>query len=70
MEHLNQYLKSHKANWLAAQIGVSNAYITKLRQGKTTPSLARAFQIERATEGKVPASGWVADAAGAEGKSQ
>ena len=59
MEKLNQWLEDNKATALADQIGVTKAYIWQLRKGRTSISLKRAFQIEDATGGAVPARSWL-----------
>lgn len=41
----------------AAAIGVSRPYVTRLRQGKRTPSLALALKIEAWSGGKVAVAG-------------
>jgi transcriptional regulator with XRE-family HTH domain len=48
-----------RAGDLARQIGVSEAYISDLRKGKRSPSLAVAFAIEDATGGAVTARSWL-----------
>jgi DNA-binding transcriptional regulator YdaS (Cro superfamily) len=59
MEHLKAYLKTHKAKALAEAIGVSPSYLSDMKKGNRVPSLRVAFAIEDATQGAVPARGWV-----------
>jgi transcriptional regulator with XRE-family HTH domain len=59
MTKLDTYLKPMRAGDLARQIGVSEAYISDLRKGKRSPSLAVAFAIEDATGGVVTARSWL-----------
>lgn len=43
----------------AARLGISASYMSDIINGKKRPSLDLAFEIERETEGFVPASTWV-----------
>lgn len=47
----------------ARKIGISRSYLSEIASGKKRPSLALAFKIESATEGAIPASSWVSEAA-------
>jgi transcriptional regulator with XRE-family HTH domain len=60
MEHLHNYLKKHKANALAQEVGISQSYLSDIKKGNRVPSLRVAFAIEDATQGFVPARSWVA----------
>lgn len=60
MEHLKTYLKTHKAKALAQVVGISPSYLSDMKKGNRVPSLRIAFAIEDATQGAVPARGWVA----------
>lgn len=55
MEHLQTYLKTHKATALAQAVGISNSYLSDIKKGNRVPSLRVAIAIEDATEGAVPA---------------
>jgi len=59
MEKLNEWLAHNKVSDLAAALGVTKGYISQLRKGSTSISLRRAFQIEDATGGAVPARSWL-----------
>ena len=59
MEHLQTYLKTHKATALAQAVGMSPSYLSDMKKGNRVPSLKVAFAIEDATQGAVPARGWV-----------
>ena len=59
MEHLQTYLKTHKATALAQAVGISPSYLSDMKNGNRAPSLKVAFAIEDATQGAVPARGWV-----------
>lgn len=59
MEHLQTYLKTHKATALAQSVGISPSYLSDMKKGNRVPSLKVAFAIEDATQGAVPARGWV-----------
>jgi DNA-binding transcriptional regulator YdaS (Cro superfamily) len=61
MEKLNAWLEENKASDLAERLGVTKGYIWQLRKGRTSISLRRAFQIEDATNGAVPARSWLID---------
>ena len=63
MEHLKEYLKTHKGSALAQAVGISASYLSDIKKGNRVPSLRVAFAIERATEGKVPARAWVEEVA-------
>ena len=63
MNQLQAYLDASgvKPSELAAKVGTSRGYISDLANGKRArPGLTVAAAIERATDGAVPASGWVA----------
>lgn len=64
MSTLSTYLKANGVTQeaFAEQIGVSQAHIAKIC-GVKKPSLAVALRIERATDGAVPASSWIQEAA-------
>lgn len=47
-----------RGEW-AARLGVSKSYLSELEHGKKRPSLEIAVEIERLTEGAVPAASWV-----------
>jgi DNA-binding XRE family transcriptional regulator len=55
MEHLQTYLKTHKATALAQAVGISSSYLSDIKKGNRVPSLRVAIAIEDATEGAVPA---------------
>jgi transcriptional regulator with XRE-family HTH domain len=59
MEHLQTYLKTHKAKPLAEAVGISQSYLSDMKKGYRSPSLRVAVAIEDATEGAVPARAWV-----------
>jgi transcriptional regulator with XRE-family HTH domain len=61
MDQLQRYLNTggNSARQLAILVGVSPAFISMLRHGQKTPSLAVAFAIEDATGGAVPARSWL-----------
>jgi len=59
MEHLQTYLKTHKAKPLAEAVGISQSYLSDMKKGNRTPSLRVALAIEDATNGAVPARSWV-----------
>ncbi|MBV7408184.1 helix-turn-helix transcriptional regulator [Maritimibacter sp. DP1N21-5] len=48
---------------MAEALGIGRAYLSLLENGRKRPSLELAFAIERATNGEVPASSWIEDAA-------
>lgn len=47
-----------RSEW-AARLGVSKSYLSELENGKKRPSLEVAVEIERLTDGAVPAASWV-----------
>jgi DNA-binding transcriptional regulator YdaS (Cro superfamily) len=47
-----------RAAW-ADRLGISRSYLSDLLNGKKTPSLSLASQIERLTNGMVLASSWM-----------
>jgi transcriptional regulator with XRE-family HTH domain len=59
MEHLQTYLKTHKAKPLAEAVGISQSYLSDMKKGNRSPSLRVAVAIEDATEGAVPVRAWV-----------
>jgi len=59
MEKLDAYLNENSSSELARILGVTKGYVSQLRHGRREPSLRRAFQIEDATGGAVPARGWL-----------
>jgi transcriptional regulator with XRE-family HTH domain len=59
MEHLQEYLKTHKGSALAQAVGISASYLSDIKKGNRVPSLRVAFAIEDATNGDVPARSWV-----------
>ena len=63
MEHLQEYLETHKGSALARAVGISASYLSDIKKGNRVPSLRVAFAIERATNGAVPAKSWVKDEA-------
>lgn len=68
MEALRRYLESSGLNCssFAARLGVQDSTVWRWIHGKgpqrRSPSLAMAFEIERLTQGVVPASSWQAPA--------
>lgn len=64
MEQLILYLAARKRERIetkgefAKRIGVSQPYLSNLLAGRSYPSLALAFDIEAATDGRVPVSAW------------
>ena len=59
MEHLQTYLKTHKATALAQAVGISPSYLSDMKKGNRVPSLRVAVAIEDATDGAVPVRSWV-----------
>jgi hypothetical protein len=59
MEHLQTYLKTHKAKPLAEAVGISQSYLSDMKKGNRSPSLRVAVAIEDATDGAVPARSWL-----------
>ena len=61
MSSLTQHLTSHGLTQraFAARIGVDPSIVSRLCANLMTPSLHLAIQIERETNGAVPASSWV-----------
>lgn len=49
-----------RAEW-AAELQISEAFLSQIVNGRKRPSLDVAFRIERATNGAVPASSWATD---------
>lgn len=49
----------HTQASFAARLGISASYMSDIINGKKRPSLDLAFDIERETQGSVPASTWV-----------
>jgi len=49
-----------KQSDLADRLGISQAFLSQLLNGRRTPSLELAVRIERLTGGAVPAASWVA----------
>lgn len=65
MTHLRTYLEAtgtRQADF-ADMIGVTQATVSKIADGKLTPSLKVAAAIEAATEGEVRAASMIADLA-------
>jgi DNA-binding transcriptional regulator YdaS (Cro superfamily) len=62
MTKLQEHLKSNRISIrdFAARIGVHDSVLSRFSRGLARPSLDTAFAIERATNGAVPASSWVA----------
>jgi predicted XRE-type DNA-binding protein len=56
-EYLAQSGTSQKT--FAEQVGVDQSVVSRLARRDIRPSLELAFKIERATDGQVPAAGWV-----------
>lgn len=57
MTKLNEWMGDDRDDvWLAAALGCSRPQASRIRRGKSRPSPARAFQIEKLTRGKVKAS--------------
>lgn len=52
---LNDWLRTKKktGSWLALQIGVDKAAVSRIRKGVVTPSLETAVAIFKATDGDV-----------------
>lgn len=70
MTNLASYIAQNRTTQaaFAAEIGVTQATVSKLVSGAARPSLEVAVRIERLTAGAVPASSWVpvSDTSGAE----
>lgn len=61
-ENLNAYLDRHgrgAAQRLADAINVSKGRVSSWKTGRDVPELKHAFAVEDATNGAVPARGWV-----------
>ena len=58
---LKKYLKANRATQrdFASSLGISQAFLSQLLNGRRIPSLDLAVRIERLTDGAVPASSWV-----------
>jgi transcriptional regulator with XRE-family HTH domain len=57
----SEYIRTsgqNRATW-ADRLGVSRSYLSDLLNGNKTPSLELAVQIERVTQGAVPAACWI-----------
>lgn len=65
MEKLSQYIADAKISQaeFSRIIGVHPSVLCKYLRKKAKPSYERAYAIERATGGAVPASSWLEDAA-------
>lgn len=63
MSTLSDFLTSKQIRQqdFAARIGVTQATVSRLAKRTMMPSLPLAVEIERATEGEVSVSSWVAD---------
>ena len=63
MEKLDAYLKTkrwHRRNHEFAKLcGITQSYLSDLRNGKKTPTLQVASRIASASGGRVPMSAWV-----------
>ncbi|TMV86255.1 helix-turn-helix transcriptional regulator [Thioclava sp. BHET1] len=61
METLKTYLKDKKVKQsrLAAEVGISCAYMSQLVSGQRLPSIQVAAKISAATGGSVTISSWV-----------
>ncbi len=60
-ERLAKYLEQHNGKrrvQIAAELGISEAYLSQLASGVRRPSLTMAFKIEEKTGGAVPARSW------------
>ena len=59
---LTEYARTHAAGMsqkdLARQIGISRSYLAEILSGAKIPGRDAIGKIERATDGKVPASVW------------
>lgn len=57
---LNNWIKleGRKAAWLADRLGVSRDAVYQWRQGNRLPIMPYRREIERITEGAVPADAW------------
>jgi DNA-binding transcriptional regulator YdaS (Cro superfamily) len=55
---LNEYLRNRSARELARKLGVSEAYVSQLRNSVTRPSLNMARKIKDATDGAVDYVDW------------
>lgn len=60
MHTLAEYLSTHsiKQADFAARLGLTQATVSRLARGVSSPSLDLAFHIERATGGAVPVAVW------------
>lgn len=61
MGTLSDYLRDKKITQgaFAARAGLSQSLISRLCKGAVKPTVDRAAQIERLTDGEVPMSSWV-----------
>lgn len=55
MTKLDAWMGKRDDQWLAEALGCSRSQASRIRRGKSKPSPARAFQIEKLTRGKVKA---------------
>lgn len=62
MTRLQEYANAFEGNQrdLAAKFKISQPYLSLLLAGKKQPSLELAFRIDKATDGFVPVSCWIA----------
>jgi len=58
---LDQWLRheGRKGSWIADQLGVTDAMVSKWRRGHVLPIMPYRADIERITRGAVPVSVWV-----------
>lgn len=58
MTKLNTWMDANRRDdrWLASVIDCDRSQASRIRRGRSRPSPARAFQIERLTKGKVKAA--------------
>ena len=61
MEKFKEYLKTSFVlqEKLAADLGISQPMISRLKSGAGLPSLKLAIKIERISGGKVPVTSWI-----------
>lgn len=64
MTKLDVWMGKRDDQWLAAALECSRSQASRIRRGKSKPSPARAFQIEKLTRGKVKAADLLAEPGG------
>lgn len=58
MEKLAEYIKTHNAIALAAQIGAHKAQVYRWAKGESKPRVDVAIRLARVTNGAVPVEAW------------